>query len=49
MGEPHELEEGWVVVLKNGLRLKVHTEAAWTNGAPGHRGDGVFLKIKTYK
>eukprot|EP00435_Cladocopium_sp_Y103_P004249 s495_g1.t1 len=23
---PHELEEGWVVVMKNGLRLKVKTE-----------------------
>eukprot|EP00434_Breviolum_minutum_P008714 symbB.v1.2.007682.t1/scaffold476.1/size199034/1 len=34
---PHELEEGWVVVMRNGLRLKVHTEvwnmlhAWWSN------------------
>jgi hypothetical protein len=26
---PHDLEEGWVVVMKNGLRLKVKTEVAW--------------------
>ena len=26
---PHELEEGWVVVMRNGLRLKVHTEVSW--------------------
>lgn len=38
MGEdPHTLEEGWVVVFRNGLRLKVHTEvwnmvhAWWSN------------------
>ena len=31
MGEdPHTLEEGWVVVFRNGLRLKVHTEVAWS-------------------
>lgn len=34
---PHDLEEGWVVVMKNGLRLKVKTEvwnmihAWWSN------------------
>ena len=27
--DPRELEEGWVVVMKNGLRLKVKTEVPW--------------------
>ena len=26
--DPHQLEEGWVVVFRNGLRLKVKTEAS---------------------